>query len=73
VAGAKLRVRNTCVNVWSAVDVGSKELLVLETSYGRSIEGLSLEPLSHIKPLNLLGESLNYSLYLPVTNPAQVL
>jgi len=32
----KLKVKKTVVYVWSAVDVDSSELLVLEASYGRS-------------------------------------
>jgi transposase-like protein len=41
----KLRVKKSYVYVWSAVDVDSKELLVLEASYGRS----SLNALSFLK------------------------
>lgn len=40
----KLRVKS-CVYIWSAVDVDSKELLALEASYGRS----SLNALSFLK------------------------
>jgi len=32
----KLRVKKSYVYIWSAVDVDSKKLLVLEASYGRS-------------------------------------
>jgi putative transposase len=38
-------MRLSCVYVWSAVDVDSRELLALEASYGRS----SLNALSFLK------------------------
>jgi putative transposase len=41
----KLRVKKSYVYVWSAVDVDSRELLVLEASYGRS----SLNALAFLK------------------------
>ena len=41
----KLRVKKSYVYIWSAVDVDSKELLALETSYGRS----SLNALAFLK------------------------
>jgi transposase-like protein len=41
----KLRVKKSYVYVWSAVDVDSKELLALESSYGRS----SLNALAFLK------------------------
>jgi transposase-like protein len=41
----QLRVKKSYVYVWSAVDVDSRELLVLKMSYGRS----SLNALSFLK------------------------
>ena len=41
----KLRVKKSYVYIWSAVDVDSRELLALETSYSRS----SLNALTFLK------------------------